>query len=204
MLKDLNSILRYIDRLNELDTSNVEPMAQVASRYGTSTEAEANAMRPDEPRPSLPHDSALRNAPRLRRRLLQGAESDRALVMDLDLLTVDSIRTAVLERQTTASATVDACYEKIEAEDAAIGAYLTLCKERAYQQARWVDAMVGRGDALPPLAGVPIAVKDVLITKACARRPARRFWQLHRALRRDGGHAAGSGRRHRARQDQLR
>ena len=34
MLKDLNSILGYIDRLNELDTSNVEPMAQVASRYG--------------------------------------------------------------------------------------------------------------------------------------------------------------------------
>ena len=63
MLKDLNSILGYIDRLNELDTSNVEPMAQVASRYGTSTETEASAMRPDEPRPSLPHDAALRNAP---------------------------------------------------------------------------------------------------------------------------------------------
>jgi len=63
MVRDLNSILGYIDRLNELDTSNVEPMAQVASRYGTSSEAEANAMRPDEPRPSLPHDAALRNAP---------------------------------------------------------------------------------------------------------------------------------------------
>jgi len=85
--------------------------------------------------------------------------------MDLDLLTVDSIRTAVLERQATAAATVDAFYQKIEAEDAAIGAYLTLCKERAHQQAQWVDAMVGRGDALPPLAGVPIAVKDVLTTK---------------------------------------
>ena len=35
MLKDLNSILGYIDRLNELSTSDVEPMAQVASRYGT-------------------------------------------------------------------------------------------------------------------------------------------------------------------------
>ena len=63
MLKDLNSILGYIDRLNELDTSNVEPMAQVASRYGTSTEVEANAMRLDEPRASLPHDAALSNAP---------------------------------------------------------------------------------------------------------------------------------------------
>ena len=34
MLRDLNSILDYIDRLNQLDTSNVEPMAQVSDRYG--------------------------------------------------------------------------------------------------------------------------------------------------------------------------
>ena len=34
MLKDLNSILGYIERLNQLDTANVEPMAQVARHYG--------------------------------------------------------------------------------------------------------------------------------------------------------------------------
>lgn len=66
MLKDLNSILGYIDRLNELDTSSVEPMAQVASRYGQRKD-EADgfeyAMRPDEPRPCLPHEEALKNAP---------------------------------------------------------------------------------------------------------------------------------------------
>ena len=68
MLKDLNSILGYIDRLNELDTANVEPMAQVAngSSEGSETsglEGVAHAMRADEPRPSLPHEEALRNAP---------------------------------------------------------------------------------------------------------------------------------------------
>ena len=62
MLKDLNSILGYIDRLNQLDTANVEPMAQVASRYGVSQDG-SGAMRPDELRPSLPHDVALHNAP---------------------------------------------------------------------------------------------------------------------------------------------
>jgi aspartyl-tRNA(Asn)/glutamyl-tRNA(Gln) amidotransferase subunit C len=62
MLKDLNSILDYIDRLNQLDTTNVEPMAQVAARYGSGEYA--NAMRPDELRPCLPHDDALRNAPK--------------------------------------------------------------------------------------------------------------------------------------------
>jgi aspartyl-tRNA(Asn)/glutamyl-tRNA(Gln) amidotransferase subunit C len=68
MLKDLNSILGYIERLNQLDTASVEPMAQVASRYGvakdaTGSEAFSYAMRPDELRPSLPHDEAMSNAP---------------------------------------------------------------------------------------------------------------------------------------------
>jgi aspartyl-tRNA(Asn)/glutamyl-tRNA(Gln) amidotransferase subunit C len=67
MLKDLNSILGYIDRLNQLDTSNVEPMAQVAGRYAASNEATGGTfgyvMRPDELLPSLPHDEAMSNAP---------------------------------------------------------------------------------------------------------------------------------------------
>ena len=68
MLKDLNSILVYIDRLNELDTANIEPMAQVANGSSegdetSGTQGFAHAMRADEPRPSLPHEEALRNAP---------------------------------------------------------------------------------------------------------------------------------------------
>jgi aspartyl-tRNA(Asn)/glutamyl-tRNA(Gln) amidotransferase subunit A len=85
--------------------------------------------------------------------------------MNLDPLTVDSARTAVLEKQTTATALVEAFYEKIEAEDGSIGAYLTLCREHAYQQAGYIDALADKGDALPPLAGVPIAIKDVFTTK---------------------------------------
>jgi aspartyl-tRNA(Asn)/glutamyl-tRNA(Gln) amidotransferase subunit C len=71
MLKDLNSILEYIDRLNELDTSNIEPMAQTSDRYGvdqakTGTARFAYVMRDDVVeglRPCLPHDVALSNAP---------------------------------------------------------------------------------------------------------------------------------------------
>ena len=66
-LKDLNSILEYIDNLNELDTANVEPMAQVAARYGGEGKPEAErykyALRDDELRPCLPHEVALQNAP---------------------------------------------------------------------------------------------------------------------------------------------
>jgi aspartyl-tRNA(Asn)/glutamyl-tRNA(Gln) amidotransferase subunit C len=71
MLRDLNSILGYIDRLNEIDTSNVEPMAQVSDRYGVDqskqgSERFAYASREDileGLRKSLPHEEALANAP---------------------------------------------------------------------------------------------------------------------------------------------
>jgi len=71
MLRDLNSILDYVDRLNELDTSDVPPMAQVSDRYGVNeakqgSERFAYASREDVLeglRKSLPHDEALANAP---------------------------------------------------------------------------------------------------------------------------------------------
>ncbi len=46
-----------------------------------------------------------------------------------------------------------------------LNAYLTLCEERAYKQADRVDAAVAAGKALGPLAGVPVAVKDVISTR---------------------------------------
>lgn len=71
MLRDLNSILEYIDLLNELDTSNVPPMAQVSDRYGVDESKQgsdrfAYANREDileGLRKSLPHEEALANAP---------------------------------------------------------------------------------------------------------------------------------------------
>jgi len=71
MLRDLNSILDYVDRLNEFDTSDVPPMAQVSDRYGVDeakqgSERFAYASREDVLeglRKSLPHGEALANAP---------------------------------------------------------------------------------------------------------------------------------------------
>ena len=111
--------------------------------------------------------------------------------MNIDVLTVDSARTAVLEKQTTATELVDAFYRKIDAEDGAIGAYLTLCKERAYQQAARIDALADKGDALPPLAGVPIAVKDVFRDQGRTDyRGIEDPGELHLSVRCDGGCAA--------------
>jgi aspartyl-tRNA(Asn)/glutamyl-tRNA(Gln) amidotransferase subunit C len=64
MVRDLNSILDYINTLAELDTSNVQPMAQVmASGSGEGSQRFAYAQRPDVMLPPLLHDAALQNAP---------------------------------------------------------------------------------------------------------------------------------------------
>jgi len=85
--------------------------------------------------------------------------------MNLQSLTIDSARAALAEGKTSASALVDAHYVKIAADDAEIGAYLFLCKERAAAKAAAIDALAARGDELPPLAGVPVAIKDVMVTR---------------------------------------
>lgn len=71
MVRDLNSILGHIDVLNELETKDVQPMAQVSDRYGVDeskqgSERFAYASREDVHeglRKSLAHDVALANAP---------------------------------------------------------------------------------------------------------------------------------------------
>jgi aspartyl-tRNA(Asn)/glutamyl-tRNA(Gln) amidotransferase subunit C len=62
MEKDLNAILEYVDQLRELNTDNVEPMAQV-SQLGTTTGSTADPLRADEPRECLPREAALAGAP---------------------------------------------------------------------------------------------------------------------------------------------
>ena len=53
--EQLDAILEYIDVLNQVDTSGVEPMAHVLELR--------NVMRPDVVQPSLPQEAALQNAP---------------------------------------------------------------------------------------------------------------------------------------------
>ncbi len=62
LIRDLNSILGYIDRLNQLDTANVPPMTAVGDALRDAGN-HTRPMRKDEPRPSLTREAALKNAP---------------------------------------------------------------------------------------------------------------------------------------------
>ena len=84
--------------------------------------------------------------------------------IDINNLTAESTRTALEQRQMTAHSLVDAFYKKIDSDDKDIHAYLTLAKDRAYAKAAEIDALADKGEALPPLAGVPMGIKDVLVT----------------------------------------
>ena len=50
-----NDILKYIEQLNSLDTSSVEPLSHVIELH--------NVFRKDEVKPSIPTEEALKNAP---------------------------------------------------------------------------------------------------------------------------------------------
>jgi aspartyl-tRNA(Asn)/glutamyl-tRNA(Gln) amidotransferase subunit A len=85
--------------------------------------------------------------------------------MNLAALTIDSARSAVEQREASATALAEAFYARIDSDDPKIGAYLTLSKERALGKAAQVDVLAEKGGKLPPLAGVPVGIKDVLLTK---------------------------------------
>ncbi len=85
--------------------------------------------------------------------------------LDLNLLTIESARTAVQERQITATALAERFFSKIADQDRGIHAYLHVSRERALAQATRMDVLADKGEPLPPLGGVPLAIKDVMATR---------------------------------------
>src|SRR6202521_2880824 len=78
--------------------------------------------------------------------------------------TIEGVREALAGKKVSARELAGEFYKRIETRNSELNAYLTLSQERAYTQADRVDAMVAAGRPLPPLAGVPVAIKDVLST----------------------------------------
>src|SRR6202142_3526397 len=83
----------------------------------------------------------------------------------MNRMTIDNIRSEIAERRISATALTRDFYSRIQKEDPEIGAFLTLCEERALMQAGRIDTMAAEGKPLPPLAGVPVAIKDVMVTR---------------------------------------
>jgi aspartyl-tRNA(Asn)/glutamyl-tRNA(Gln) amidotransferase subunit A len=85
--------------------------------------------------------------------------------MDVAQLTVAGIQAGLRSRQFSAEEIAQAAARFLETENAKTNAFLTFSPERALASARRVDAQLARGEDPGPLAGVPVAVKDVIVTK---------------------------------------
>ena len=79
--------------------------------------------------------------------------------------TIDGVRGALAGRKVSARELVGDFLSRIGKRNPELNAYLAVSPERAYAQADKIDAAIADGEMLPPLAGVPVAIKDVLSTR---------------------------------------
>ena len=80
-------------------------------------------------------------------------------------LTAHELHEKLKTREMTSAELTQSVFNRIDAVEGQIEGYITLTRETALQQAEIADAGFQRGDEMPPLAGIPIAVKDVICTK---------------------------------------
>src|SRR5579863_10255768 len=122
--------------------------------------------------------------PRNRRRLLQGAQSDRAVgtkglgrrseivqpgtnsgTMTEKPRTIAELRGEIAAGRTRAADLARTYHDRIEALKPRLNSFLSLTRDRALAQAARIDDIAARGDSLPPLAGIPVGIKDVLVMR---------------------------------------
>lgn len=85
--------------------------------------------------------------------------------MNIAALTIPQIQQDLAAKKYSASELAQAALAFAESENPKTNAYLHFCPERALAAAAAVDAKLARGEDPGPLGGVPIAVKDVIVTK---------------------------------------
>lgn len=85
--------------------------------------------------------------------------------MSLSAHSIDSIRIGLLEKKFSAEELIRQALAYAESENPKTNAFLTFAPDRALNAARAVDRKIAAGQDPGPLAGVPIAVKDVIVTR---------------------------------------
>ncbi len=85
--------------------------------------------------------------------------------MKEDALTIKKFHEGLTNKVFSAREALSEFYSAIDAKDGEIGAYLSTDRDAAQTQAEEVDRLVERGEKLPLLAGVPLAIKDNIMVK---------------------------------------
>ena len=110
--------------------------------------------------------------------------------------TIPSIRAALVAKKVSARELAADYFARIKARNPELNAFLALSPDLAFAQADRVDAQVARGEPLPALAGVPVAIKDVIstagITTTCGSRILENYVPPYDATAISRLHAAGA------------
>ena len=122
---------------------------------------------------------------------------------DLAFLSAAETAQAIATKQTSPVDVVQAYLSRIERLDGHLHAYITVLRDGALAAARQAEQALQRGGALPPLFGVPMAVKDQFWTKGILTTNGSRVYRDFVPVRgRDDRHPSQRSWRHSARQTQ--
>ncbi len=155
----LDVILGSVARVGEVAADDIPPTSHAVPLE--------NVFRPDERRPGLTQEQALSGAPaaedgRVPRspQILGGGG-----MSDLTRMTAAELAGQIHSREVSAVEVAQAHLDRIAAVDAEVHAFLHVAAEAALESAALVDARLDAGtEPRSPLAGVPLALKDVLTT----------------------------------------
>ena len=84
---------------------------------------------------------------------------------DIPFLTATKLGELIKSKEVSPVEAVEAYLDRIEEVDPRVNSYITVCHEEARQAAKESEAALARGEYRGPLHGVPVAVKDQLLTK---------------------------------------
>lgn len=84
--------------------------------------------------------------------------------MKLYQKTAHELQALIQKREVKITEVVASFFERIDAVESKVRSYMTLCREEALAEAARQDEALAKGEDLPPLAGIPVAVKDVIST----------------------------------------
>ena len=80
--------------------------------------------------------------------------------MNLKDITADKLVALYKNRDLSVTEVIKSVYEEIDRVDKQVRAFITICPERALDEARRIDAKIVSGEPMEPLEGVPVAIKD--------------------------------------------
>ena len=85
--------------------------------------------------------------------------------MELYQLTASELAQMLRNKECSSEEITKSVLNRIKETEDRVGSYVTITEETALEQAKVVDARLAAGEALSPLAGIPISVKDNICTK---------------------------------------